>query len=36
VHLLLEEFIISFKSSLNTQSLRQTISPGVRVRVWVF
>ena len=34
VHLLLEEFKISLKSSLSTQSLCHTISPRVGVGVW--
>jgi len=33
VHLLIEQFKISLKSSLNTQSLCHTISPGVGVGV---
>ena len=33
VHLLLEEFRISLKSSLSTQSVRHTVSPRVRVGV---
>jgi len=38
VHLLLEEFKISLKLSLSTQSLSHTVSPrvGVGVRLWAW
>jgi len=36
VHLLLEEYRIFPKSSLNTQSVCHTISPGVGVWFWAW
>jgi len=36
VHLVLEEFKISFKSSLGTQSLCHTVSPRVGVGVYIW